>query len=118
MKHGVLCLILLLPAANAAAQEVSGRLGGRVLSTDSVPLADVEVTVSSPSLLGTRSTASDRGGRFLLPALPVGVYRVQARRVGFRPVAIEAVPSMKMRLGSSDWAPANPSSTPGGGSSE
>ncbi len=96
MRTLALNVLLCLAVTPVWAQEVAGRVGGRVLSTDSAPLADVEVSVSGPNLMGTRSTVTDRAGRFLLLALPVGVYRVQARRVGFRPVAVQGVP---VRLG-------------------
>jgi hypothetical protein len=74
-----------------AAQEVTGRVEGRVLGPGNAALADVQVTVSSPSLLGTRAATTDRNGRFRIPALPVGTYRVAVRRIGFRPVLVEDV---------------------------
>jgi hypothetical protein len=82
--------------AVSAAQEVTGRLEGRVLANDSTPLGDVDVTVSGPSLLGRRSILTDPRGKFLVPALPVGMYRVQVRRIGFRPTVVDSV---AVRLG-------------------
>ena len=78
------------------AQEVTGRIEGRVLGTDGAALSEVEVTASSPSFLGTRVASTDRAGRFQLHALPVGTYRVDARRIGYRAVAVEDV---SVRLG-------------------
>ena len=78
------------------AQEVTGRIEGRVVGPDSAALAEVQITASSPSLLGTRTAATDRTGRFQLQALPVGTYRVTARRIGYQAVVTEQVP---VRLG-------------------
>ncbi len=88
--------LVLATAASLPAQEVTGRIEGRVLGPDSTGLAEAQVTVSSPSLLGIRSAISDRGGRFRVLALPVGTYQVAVRRIGFGPVTVEDVP---VRLG-------------------
>jgi hypothetical protein len=77
-------------------QEVTGRIEGRVAGTDNAPLSEVEVSATSPGLLGTRVTATDRTGRFQLLALPVGTYRLAARRIGYRAIAVEGIP---VRLG-------------------
>jgi hypothetical protein len=89
-------ILSVVATAPLAAQEVTGRIEGRMLDPNGSGLAEVEVTVSSPSLLGTRATTSDRTGRFQIRALPVGTYRLAARRIGFRPVVVENVP---VRLG-------------------
>jgi hypothetical protein len=89
-------LLATLWTSPLTAQEVTGRIEGRVLGTTGEALPEVEVTASSPSLLGTREATTDREGRFHLPALPVGTYRVATRRIGFRPVVVADVP---VRLG-------------------
>ncbi len=85
-------LTLLLTAAPAAAQVVTGSIEGHVTAPDSTPLSDAEVTVTGPSMPGPRTTRPDALGRFLVPLLPAGEYQVLVRRVGSRPVAYEAVP--------------------------
>lgn len=90
-----LCFVVglaLAMASLARAQEVTGRLEGRVLSQAGAAIGDAELILSSPSLLGRRTATTDPRGRFLIPSLPVGSYRVQIRRIGFRPVAFEEVP--------------------------
>jgi len=94
--------LMVATAASLSAQEVTGRLEGRVLTPDGTPIAQVELTVSSPSLLGHRTATTNQRGRFLVSALPVGTYRVQVRRIGFRPLAIEPVP---VRLGETTSLP-------------
>jgi hypothetical protein len=91
MRALVSFAVLTLCAARLNAQEVSGRIEGRVLGPDSVALAEVEVTVSGPSLLGVRTATTDPSGRFQLPALPVGTYKVAARRMGFQAVLVQNV---------------------------
>lgn len=86
MTNWLAVLALSLVVASAAAQEVTGRIEGRVLSADGNALADAEVSVMSPGLLGQRLTATDRGGHFRLLALPVARYSVTVRQVGYRPV--------------------------------
>jgi hypothetical protein len=88
-------LALLAPAA-AGAQQVSGDLQGRVLNVAGQPLADAQVTLAGPTLQGERSTLSDTRGRFVLPAVPPGIYLLAIRLIGFRPVRFEDLP---VRLG-------------------
>ena len=76
--------LVLAMAASLSAQEVTGRLEGRVLTPDGTPLSLVAITVTSPGLQGQRIATTDQRGRFLIPALPVGSYQVQARRLGWR----------------------------------
>ena len=83
--------LVLAMAASLSAQEVTGRLEGRVLTPDGTPLSLVAITVTSPGLQGQRTATTDQRGRFLIPALPVGSYQVQARRLGYGPVRYQGV---------------------------
>ena len=88
--------LVLATSVTAAAQEVSGRLQGRVSTSEGQPIAGVEVTATGASLLGRRTATTGKDGKFLIPALPAGTYDLAARRLGFRPVTVERVP---VRLG-------------------
>jgi hypothetical protein len=91
--------LLILPAVLTtlvSAQEVTGRIDGRVLAENGSPVTEAEVTVNGPSLQRPRIAVTDGTGRFYLQALPVGMYRVVARRIGFGAVAVDGVP---VRLG-------------------
>lgn len=79
-----------LSAGSLNGQQVSGSIRGRVLE-DSTPLAAAQVRVSSPDLLGTRATLTDRDGYYHIHALPPGTYTVHISRIGTRPVIIEGV---------------------------
>ncbi len=92
----VLAVLVLASSVTAAAQEVSGRLQGRVTTREGQPIAGVEVTATSTNLLGRRTATTGTDGRFLIPALPAGTYDVTARRVGFQPLTVQRVP---IRLG-------------------
>jgi hypothetical protein len=89
-------IVLALSTSLLGAQEVTGRIEGRVLGPNDAGLEEVQVTASGASLLGTRVALTDRTGRFLLHALPVGTYRVTVKRIGYRAVAVEGV---SVRLG-------------------
>lgn len=97
------CLLMpLVLRSFLTAQAVSGRIEGHVNGPDGAALPDVEITATSSSLLGSRATATDGAGRFHIPALPVGTYRVAIRSIGFRGVIIQAVP---VRLGQTAHLP-------------
>jgi outer membrane receptor protein involved in Fe transport len=67
--------ILVLVATSAFAQTTSN-LTGRV-TMDGNPLPGVTVTVSSPSLQGTRSAVTDVNGNYNFTAVPPGQYTVR-----------------------------------------
>ncbi|MDW7760315.1 MAG: carboxypeptidase regulatory-like domain-containing protein [Acidobacteriota bacterium] len=77
-----LLLIALAPAAFSQSRE-TGAIEGTVMDEQRAPLPGVSVTVSGPSLMGTRSVVTDVNGRFRVPALPPGVYAIRAELTGF-----------------------------------
>ena len=79
-------------AAPVAGQDVAGGLEGWAVETAAgEPLPDVEVTAEGPRLQAPRATRSDDRGRFLLLALPAGMYTVRLRLIGRRPVTLRQV---------------------------
>ena len=87
-----LALATLLSSVPAMrAQSVVGQVEGRVLDGDSLPVSDIAVTATSPSLQGTRTTLTDSRGAFRLQALPVGSYTVRLEHIAYRAVTFEAV---------------------------
>lgn len=83
-------------ATSAAAQETGGALEGRVMDDRGAPLAEVKLSVSGNAMLGVRTTVSDAHGRFRLSALPVGSYRIECSRLGYRAAVMD---SMAVALG-------------------
>lgn len=52
---------------------------------EEISLPGVSITVSSPSLMGTRTEFTDAGGNFSFPSLPPGVYTIDVEMDGFLP---------------------------------
>lgn len=96
MRTATLALVLLWLPTSVMAQETAGGLAGTVTASDSIPLAEVDVHAASADVPGRFAATTDHRGRFQFPRLPVGSYRIQLRRVGFRPVVVADVP---VRLG-------------------
>ena len=71
-------------AASVQAQGTqTGTLSGTVESADGASLPGVSVTISSPALLGERSTVSDAAGAYSFRGLPPGDYKVRFNLAGF-----------------------------------
>jgi outer membrane receptor protein involved in Fe transport len=79
----LLVAVVVLGMAAAAAADTGGRLSGTVSDTDGASLPGVTVTVSSPSLIGTRTEVTDSSGQYLFPDLPPGDYSLRAELEGF-----------------------------------
>jgi hypothetical protein len=74
-RFTVCFFLLLLVAAGAFAQGTTGALTGTV-SQAGANLPGVTVTISSPTLLGTRTTVTGDGGDYSFSAIPPGKYKV------------------------------------------
>jgi hypothetical protein len=87
MKTRILALSVcaLLAALPIFAQGLpTGTLSGHVASPDGQAMPGVTVTVTSPSLQGSRSATSNGNGDYLLPSLPAGEYQVVFQLEGFQ----------------------------------
>jgi len=79
-----LCLLLVITAMPRAwAQDAAG-LTGQVRDAIGQPLAGVHVDVKNSAGEVAASGESDAQGRFSIPALPAGVYVVEAGKKGYR----------------------------------
>ena len=85
----LLCLLLFSVSAEAA--DITGQIKGQVQDTSGLAVPGALVVVSSDDLLGTRSVDTDGNGRFIIAALPVGVYRVETSMPGFHTSAADGV---------------------------
>jgi hypothetical protein len=92
----LLPLFAVLLATRVSAQEVTGRIQGRIWSDAGSPIEMVEIAVTSTNQTVRRTGMTDRFGRFEIVALPIGQYQVRARRLGYRPVLVAGV---TVRLG-------------------
>jgi hypothetical protein len=76
-----------VPVIGARAQGTqTGTLTGMVASPDGAALPGVTVTVSSPALVGVRTTTTTGNGDFIVKNLPAGAYRVKFELTGFAPL--------------------------------
>lgn len=80
----VLASVLLLVSFPLVAQ-TTGTLTGSV-TLDGEPLPGVTVTITSPSLQGTRVAVTDANGNYQFPALPPGNYNVRFNMEGMNDV--------------------------------
>jgi hypothetical protein len=84
---------VLASVAPARTQGVqTGTLSGTVTSPDHLALPGVTVSVTSPSLQGTRETVSDTNGVYFIGALPPGAYAVTFTMGGFQTDVRDDVP--------------------------
>ncbi len=82
----------LLSTTLVAAQAITGTITGRALDASGGILPGVEVSVSSPAMIGgARTTFTDAQGAYRLTQLPSGDYRVSFKLSGFRTLNIDAV---------------------------
>ncbi len=75
--------LLLTLAATALAQGTNSQLTGTVTS-EGKPLPGVTVTITSPALLGSRTTVSGASGDYFFAALPPGRYDVMFELEGMQ----------------------------------
>ncbi|NLH77901.1 MAG: TonB-dependent receptor, partial [Acidobacteria bacterium] len=82
--------LLLAPLAFSQSRD-TGALRGVVTDDQNDPLPGVAITVTSPSLMGSRSAVTDANGEYRIPALPPGEYKVKAELQGFGTIVREGV---------------------------
>ena len=81
---GVLIAALVMFAAPAYAQPAqTGTISGQIQDATGAALPGVTVTLTSQDRGFSRSTVSDENGRYVFPAVPIGLYSVNATLQGF-----------------------------------
>ncbi len=83
-------LLIALPLAYSQSKN-TGAIVGTALDEENAPLPGATVTISSPSLMGTRTAITGADGSFRFPALPPGNYVVTTELPGFTTVRRENV---------------------------
>jgi len=91
-QAGVFVLaIIVLASVTTVDGATSSRLEGRTIDDQGNPLAGVQITISSASLIGgPQSTTTDTAGGFAFSFLLVGNYSVEATLVGYTPATAVA----------------------------
>jgi hypothetical protein len=77
-----LMLLMMCVLATSLRAQTSGEILGRVVDASGTPADAAVVTTTSPQLPGARTTRTDVGGRYHLPALPPGTYVVKVDSSG------------------------------------
>ena len=88
-RVGFAICFVLVTAANGWAQD--SVITGRVTDPSGGILPGVDVSLTSPALLGGRSTVSDEQGNYRFALLPPGTYTVRFQLQGFGTVIREGV---------------------------
>jgi hypothetical protein len=87
---GALAMFL---ASGALGAEAHGVIFGTVKDSETwAPVADVVISVTSPSMQGERNVVTDALGEYRIPGLPPGTYTVRFEKEVFRPYARAGVP--------------------------
>lgn len=79
----LVALLLVASPLLLAQSKDTGAIVGTIMDDGNVPLPGVTVTISSPKMLGERSSITNADGQYRFPALPPGVYSVNATLEGF-----------------------------------
>src|SRR5262245_1053757 len=84
--RAVVCALatLVLAAASAAAQTVTGEIRGTVRDSSGAVLPGVTVTATQIQTGLKRSDTTNDIGSYVIPSLPIGSYTVSAELQGFR----------------------------------
>jgi len=80
---GAVVLLLLLSPLLISQSRDTGAIRGKVTDEQKSPLPGATVTLTSPNLMGARSSVTDANGDFRFPALPPGTYSLKAELSGF-----------------------------------
>ena len=87
----VFCLLPAASAFGAQSESGSGAIVGTARDQSNAVTPGVTFTARAASTGRARTVVTDGAGRFSLPALPVGLYTVEAALQGFRPVIVADV---------------------------
>src|SRR3954453_8935116 len=77
-------LMVCAAARNASAQQTTGTIAGRIVDAQGLSIPGATITITGSQ--GIKATVSDGQGRFTVPFLTPGPYRVRAELQGFTPV--------------------------------
>ncbi len=87
----VLCVALLL-ATDAMAQQTTAKIVGTITDQQGLVVPGVKVTVTNTATNVATETTTDKDGFYQVLDLPIGTYRIAARREGFRPLVVTTAP--------------------------
>ncbi|HXY49524.1 MAG TPA: carboxypeptidase regulatory-like domain-containing protein [Terriglobales bacterium] len=84
LTAAVVLSIIVLFAGEATAQQATAKIVGTITDPQGAVVPDVQVTVTNAATNVRTETTTDKDGFYQVLNLPIGVYRITARREGFR----------------------------------
>jgi len=87
-------MALVLAGGTVWAQNIgqtTGQIEGVVVDATGAVLPGVTITITSPALAGNKVVVTGSNGSFVAPALPIGVYKLEAVLDGFVSVTVENI---------------------------
>src|SRR5437764_7962339 len=88
----IMCLAIVLAAPAYSQNQSTGAITGRATDTSGALIPGVEVTVTSPAMIGgARNAVTDEQGSFRFTLLSPGTYRVSFALTGFKTLNLDGV---------------------------
>src|SRR5262245_10364452 len=92
MRLAVIAVMLALAgSATVVAQTPFGAIVGTVYDASGLPVSGAEVEVTNEGTNASYNVKTNQSGDYLVPALPVGLYRVTGRAQGFKAKVVQGV---------------------------
>ena len=92
LSAGIALSLLMLLALPAFSQTLTGNITARAQDSTGAVIPGVEVTISSPSMIGgSRKEVTDETGAYRFTLLPPGTYRVSFSLAGFKTLNVDGV---------------------------
>ncbi len=82
----VVMAVVMVTLVAASAQDATGRIYGTVYDQQGAVIPQAQISVTNTETQNVRTATTDNEGSFQLLALPIGNYKVTAKRAGFRMV--------------------------------
>jgi hypothetical protein len=84
-------LLMLFAVTSVSAQKFSGQLTGTVSDQQGAAIPDATVTVTQPATGAVRTVMTSSDGNYSIPDLPIGIYRINVTKSGFKATVAENV---------------------------
>lgn len=83
--------VLVLVLSVSLRAQTTAALSGTILDPSGAPVANAALEATESKTLAVRTAVSDGQGRYLIPGMTPGIYRLDVRSTGFRAVRQDAV---------------------------
>jgi len=81
--HRSTALVFILAAGTGLAAQELGSISGIIRDPAGKPVSGVLVTITAPTMLGVRNVTTNEQGRYTVPLLPVGNFRISISKTGY-----------------------------------